>query len=38
MSTYNESKKRKMLEDAETPRLKRSKKKNTATDLFSDVC
>ena len=38
MSTYNKSKKRKMLEDAETSRLKRSKKKNTATDLFSDVC
>ena len=38
MSTYNKSKKRKMLEDAETPRLKRSKKENTAKDLFSDVC
>ena len=26
-----------MLEDAETPKLKRSKKENTATDLFPDV-
>ena len=27
-----------MLEDAETPRLKRSIKENMATDLFPDVC
>ena len=27
-----------MFEDAETPRLKRSKRENTATDLFPDVC
>ena len=27
-----------MLEDAETPRLKRSRKENMATDLFPDVC
>ena len=26
-----------MLQDAETPKLKRSKKENTATDLFPDV-
>ena len=36
--TYNKSKKRKRLEDAETSRLKRSEKENTATDLFLDVC
>ena len=38
ISTYNKSNKRKMLEDAETPRLKRSETENTATDLFPDVC
>ena len=37
ISTYNKSKKRKMLEDAETPRLKKSRKKNTATELLSQT-
>ena len=38
ISIQNKSNKRKMLEDAETPRLKRSEKENTAKDLFTDVC
>ena len=38
ISTCNKSKNRKMLEDVETVRLKGYKKKNTATDLFPDVC
>ena len=38
ISTYKNNKRRKSLEDADTPRINRSKTQSTARDLFPGVC